>query len=69
MEFFADLMQCGVKEIVSYWWVERLIITFYSICLLSKLIPEFSSLNVADQELLLRSTILELLILKVWFST
>ena len=19
MEFFADLMQCGVKEIVSYW--------------------------------------------------
>jgi len=52
MEFFADLMQCGVKEIVSY----------------CKLIPEFSSLNVADQELLLRSTILELLILKCYFN-
>lgn len=31
----------------------------------SKLIPEFATLEVTDQELLLRSTILELLILKV----
>jgi len=35
----------------------------------SKLIPEFYSLAMADQEYLLRSTILELLILKVGFLT
>jgi len=51
-EFFADLMECGVKEIVSY----------------CKLIPEFYSLAMADQEYLLRSTILELLILKCYFN-
>ena len=34
----------------------------------SKLIPEFATLEVTDQELLLRSTILELLILKVKVS-
>ena len=44
-------------------WSES--IKYNLILLLSKLIPEFYSLAMADQEYLLRSTILELLILKV----
>ena len=49
--------------------VEMTIKENYPEILFSKLIPEFYSLAMADQEYLLRSTILELLILKVRFST